>query len=141
MAKMSEPARTSTTSWSPTWPSKMAPEKSPKLTPLERSGPAGAACLAAMSSSPAPFSLFRRFCPPPGRFLPRQKGSCGAARCKRRKTWLSRQRRLHQTARLGKIHLSRVFALEHADHLAHVLDAGRTGLGYDGGDRLLHVVF
>src|SRR5215831_14664564 len=39
------------------------------------------------------------------------------------------QRRLHETAGLGKIHLSGVFRLQDADHLAHVLDAGRIGLG------------
>src|ERR1700694_709481 len=49
MAKISDPERTSSTSSSPTCPSRIAPENSESVTPLDRSGPAG--CSSPISSS------------------------------------------------------------------------------------------
>src|SRR6476620_7011662 len=51
MAKMSDPERTSKTSSSPTWPSKVSPVNSDSSTPSIRSGPARGACSSAMFCS------------------------------------------------------------------------------------------
>src|SRR6478752_10370302 len=50
------------------------------------------------------------------------------------------ERSLHQTARLGEVHLARVIRAQDRNDLAHVLDRGRAALGHCSRDRRLHLV-
>src|SRR5476651_1239683 len=59
MAKTSGPARTSNTSSSPTWPSKVSPVNSDNSMPSVRSGPAGAACSSAICYAPKNLLCFQ----------------------------------------------------------------------------------
>lgn len=53
----------------------------------------------------------------------------------------ARQARFDQLTDFGKIHLTRVFGLERADHLAHVLNTGCRYFGHSGIDCSLHFIF
>src|SRR6516165_4108904 len=116
MAKISEPEATTRISSSPTWPTSILPNNSEDAMPFVKSGPAGGFFCSAMAFSSGP------------QIKPTPTGEVS-----------SRQRGLHQAARLGEIHLSGVLRLQDADHFAHVLHAGRTGFGNRSRDRRLHI--
>src|ERR1700733_5854191 len=73
MAKISGPARTSNTSSSPTWPSRVSPENSASVMPSVRSGPEGAVFSSAMIRLQLPSSSNRDPCrgvPAKGQHMP-----------------------------------------------------------------------